>query len=49
MATISHLMSNGIIVLKRPYIAPIIATRGLECENNLEEVMVWEAFPVGDF
>ena len=36
MAAISCLMSNGIILLKRP--------RGLECENNLYEVMAWEFF-----
>ena len=49
MAAISHLMSNGIILLKRPYISLIIATRGLECENNLWEVMAWESFPISDF
>ena len=32
-------MSNGIILLKRPYISLIIPTRGLECENNLQEVL----------
>ena len=28
------LMLNGIILLKRPYISLIIATRGSKCENN---------------
>ena len=27
-------MSNGVILLKRPYISPNIAPRGSECENN---------------
>ena len=38
-------MSNGVILLKRPYISPNIAVRGSECENNLWEVMAWESFP----
>ena len=49
MGAISLLMSNRIILLKRPYISLIIATRGLECENNLQEVMAWEYFPIADF
>ena len=32
MAAILLLMSNGIILLKRPYISLIITTRDLECE-----------------
>ena len=28
-------MSNGVILLKKPYISPNIALRGSECENNL--------------
>ena len=31
-------MLNGIILLKRPYVSLIIATRGSKCENNLKEV-----------
>ena len=37
-------ISNGIIVVKRPDIALIIATRGSECE-----VMAWESFPAVEF
>ena len=32
---ITWLMSNRVILLKRPYISPNIAPRGSECENNL--------------
>ena len=32
---ITCLMSNRVILLKRPYISPNIAPRGSECENNL--------------
>ena len=46
---ITCLMSNGIVLLKRPYISLIIATIGLECENNFLEVMAWESVPVADF
>ena len=49
MANLSHLKSNGIILLKRPYISLIIATRGLKCENNFKKVMAWESFPIADF
>ena len=35
---LSYHMLNGIILLKRPYISLIIATRGSKCENNLKEV-----------
>ena len=42
-------MSNGVILLKRPYISQNIAPRGLECENNLWEVMAWESFPGVEF
>ena len=38
-------MSNGVILLKRPYVFLSIAPRGSECENNLSEVMAWEFFP----
>ena len=34
----SYHMLNGIILLKRPYISHIIATRGSKSENNLKEV-----------
>ena len=27
----------------------LVATRGLEYENNLLEVMAWNSFPVADF
>ena len=38
-------MSNGIILLyKRSYISLTLATRGLLCENKLQEVMAWESF-----
>ena len=46
---VRYLMSNGIIILKRPDISLIIATRDSECENNLWEVMAWESFPIADF
>ena len=42
-------MSNGVILLKRPYISPNIGPRGSECENNLKKVMAWESFPGGEF
>ena len=32
-------MSNGVILLKRPYVSPNIAPRGSEYENNLKEGM----------
>ena len=32
---IACLMSNRVILLKRPYISPNIAPRGLECEKKL--------------
>ena len=35
--------------IKTPYISLIIATQGLECENNLQEVMGWESYPSGVF
>ena len=35
--------------IKRPYFFLVIATRSLECENNLHEVKAWESFPVDDF
>ena len=43
------LMSNGVILLKRPYISPNIAPIGSECENNLWEVMAWDSFPGVEF
>ena len=50
MAAISHLMSIGVILLKRPYISHNIALRGSECENNFrKEVMAWESFPGVEF
>ena len=49
MVAISRLMSNGIILLKRLYISLIIAARGSKCENNLQEVMVWESVLIADF
>ena len=39
-------MLNVIIILKRPYISLIIATRGSKCENNLKEVKAWDSFPI---
>ena len=42
-------MLNGIILLKKPYISLIIATRGSKCENNLKEVKAWVSFPIADF
>ena len=40
MAVILHcLMLNGIILLTRPYVSLITATRGSKFENNLKEVM----------
>ena len=42
-------MSNRVILLERPCISPDIAPRGLECENNLQEVMALESFPGVEF
>ena len=36
-------MSNGVILLKRPYISSNIAPTGSECEKNLQEVIAWES------
>ena len=49
MAAISRLMSNGVILLKRPYTSLTIAARGSKSENNLLEVMAWESFPGVEF
>ena len=43
------IMSHGIILLKRPYNSLVIATRGSECENNLQKVMTKNPFPIADF
>ena len=43
------LMSNGIILLKMSYVSLIIASRGSECENNLQEMMAWESFLISGF
>ena len=42
-------MLNGIILLKRPYISLIIATRGSTCENNLKEVEARDFFQLLTF
>ena len=46
---ITYLMSNRVILLKRPYIFLANVPRGSICENNLQEVMTWESFPVVAF
>ena len=45
---ITYLMSNRVILLKRPYIPLANAPRGSVCEN-LQEVMAWESCPVVAF
>ena len=49
MAAISRLMSNRIILLKRPYISLIIATRGLECEKNYRKLWPGNLFQLLTF
>ena len=47
MAAISHIfMSNGVILLKRPYISPKIAPRGSECETTCRKLWPENLFQV---